>query len=52
MKAIGIDIGTTTICGILMDAVSGTVLMTKTLPNDAALPAPVKEPYARHLICR
>lgn len=47
MKAIGIDIGTTTICGILMDAVSGTVLMTKTLPNNAALPAPVKEPYAR-----
>lgn len=47
MKAIGIDIGTTTICGILMDVASGTVLMTQTLPNDAALAAPVRAPYAR-----
>ncbi len=33
MKAIGIDIGTTTICGILIDAEEGTVLDVITLPN-------------------
>lgn len=36
MKAIGIDIGTTTICGILMDAATGELLKKLTLPNDTA----------------
>ena len=37
MKAIGFDIGTTTVCGIVMDTVSGDVLEVKTLLNDSAL---------------
>ena len=37
MKAVGIDIGTTTICGIVMDAVTGVVEMVETLPNDSVL---------------
>jgi len=37
MRAIGIDIGTTTICGIVIDGVTGEVLDSKTLPNDSGL---------------
>lgn len=37
MKAIGLDIGTTTICGVLMEADTGAVLRQITLPNDSAL---------------
>lgn len=37
MKAIGLDIGTTTICGILMDAGSGELMKRYTLPNDAGV---------------
>lgn len=35
MKAIGIDIGTTSICGVLIDAESGDVIQTQSLPSDA-----------------
>lgn len=37
MKAIGLDIGTTTICGIVIDIETGVPQSVKTLPNDAAL---------------
>ena len=37
MKAIGIDIGTTTICSVLIDADSGTLLDAKTLSNDSTI---------------
>lgn len=37
MKAIGLDIGTTSICGILADTETGSVLDSVTLPNDSAL---------------
>ena len=33
MKIIGIDIGTTSICGVAVDAVSGEILRSVTLPN-------------------
>ena len=36
MKAIGLDIGTTTICGVVLDGERGEVLYSKTLPNDTA----------------
>ena len=39
MKAIGIDIGTTTVCGVVMDLDSRQVLEAKTLPNDSFLPS-------------
>ena len=44
MKGIGIDIGTTTICGIVIDAENGTVLDVTTLPNDALC---VGQPFER-----
>ena len=37
MKTIGLDIGTTTICAIAVDAESGEVLKSITLPNDTFL---------------
>ena len=37
MKSIGLDIGTTTICGVVTDGISGKVLATLTLKNDSAL---------------
>lgn len=37
MKAIGLDIGTTTICGVALDAGSGAALDAETLPNDSGL---------------
>lgn len=39
MKSIGIDIGTTTICGILFDDETNTILETKTLSNNSMLPS-------------
>jgi len=35
MKAIGIDLGTTSICGVLLDTQNGNVLSTKTISSDA-----------------
>ena len=37
MKAIGLDIGTTTVCGVLVDAKTGELLDAKTLANDSAI---------------
>lgn len=37
MKTIGIDIGTTTICGVLIEAETGELLEAKTLPNSTQL---------------
>ena len=37
MKAIGLDIGTTTICGVLLDTETGEQLARYTLANDAAI---------------
>ena len=37
MKAIGIDIGTTTVCGVVMDIENRKVLEAKTLQNDGFL---------------
>ncbi len=37
MKVIGLDIGTTTICGVVLDAEKGDVLKSITLPNDTFL---------------
>lgn len=45
MKSIGLDIGTTTICGILMDAASGELIKKITLPNDTAMEG--KESYEK-----
>lgn len=38
MKAIGIDIGTTTICAVLLEEETGALLDSRTLPNDTAVP--------------
>lgn len=45
MKAIGLDIGTTTICGALIDAHSGMLIDKRTMPNDACICA--MYPYER-----
>ena len=37
MKAMGIDIGTTTACGILLDTDSGAVVDVRTLANDSVI---------------
>lgn len=37
MKAMGIDIGTTTICGIVIDVENGSVLSVQTLVNDSVI---------------
>lgn len=37
MKAIGIDIGTTTICAVLLDADTGMLLVSEALPNTSTL---------------
>lgn len=39
MKSIGLDIGTTTICGTVIAAETGKLICSKTLANDAALKA-------------
>ena len=38
MQALGIDIGTTSICGVILDAQSGTVLRVENRKNDSFLP--------------
>ena len=40
MKIIGIDIGTTSICGVVLDARSGNVLQTKTVNSEAFTDTP------------
>lgn len=37
MKAIGLDIGTTTVCGVLVDTKTGELLDAKTLTNDSVI---------------
>ena len=37
MKGIGLDIGTTTICGVVVDGETGEVLFSRTLPNDTGI---------------
>lgn len=37
IRAIGIDIGTTTICGLVLDGATGEVLDTITVPNQAVI---------------
>ncbi len=37
MKSLGLDIGTTSICGVVMDTETGVVLSTRTLANNSAL---------------
>ena len=37
MKAIGIDVGTTTVCGIVMDSENGKVMDVRTLSNDSVI---------------
>jgi sedoheptulokinase len=37
MKAVGLDIGTTSICAVLIDADSGVLLESYSLPNQAAI---------------
>ncbi len=38
MKLVGLDIGTTTICGMLLDAEDGRIVSVTTEPNPSALP--------------
>ena len=38
MKSIGIDIGTTSICGVVIDCESGAVLDSKTISSEAFIP--------------
>jgi len=45
MNFIGIDIGTTSICGVVVDARKGKLLASLTLPNNSWLPA--KHPWER-----
>ena len=40
MKVIGIDIGTTSICGVLLDAENGKVLRSKTVNSEAFIDTP------------
>ena len=40
MKVIGIDIGTTSICGVVLDAENGNVLKSKTVNSDAFINTP------------
>lgn len=37
MKVIGLDIGTTTICGVLMNTETGEILQVKTVDNDSRI---------------
>ena len=39
MKAIGIDIGTTTVCGVVLDTENRRVVEARTLPNSGFLPS-------------
>lgn len=40
MYSIGLDIGTTSVCGILIDATDGRVIKTRTEKNDSFLTTP------------
>ncbi|MHB1453055.1 MAG: sedoheptulokinase [Saccharofermentanales bacterium] len=40
MRAIGLDIGTTTICAVVIDHLAGTVLHSTCVANDTFLPSP------------
>ena len=40
MYSIGIDIGTTSICAVLMDSQSGKIICTATHNNDSFIPTP------------
>lgn len=40
MKAVGLDIGTTTICAVVVETGTGTILQTRTVPNDTAIKSP------------
>jgi len=37
MKSIGLDIGTTTVCGIVIDTMEGNVICSQTLDNDSVV---------------
>jgi sedoheptulokinase len=45
MRLAGLDIGTTTLCGLLLDSDTGEILSVVTEPNGAALPAPFPGEY-------
>lgn len=45
MRVIGIDLGTTSICGVVLDAESGAVLWSETVNSNAFLPA--DEPWEK-----
>lgn len=45
MSFIGIDIGTSSLCGVLLDAQSGKLIASLTIPNNSWLP--VKHPWER-----
>ena len=47
MNVIGLDIGTTTICGIAVDAESGKLLKSITLDNDSFIDGKPFEKYSR-----
>ena len=38
VKTVGIDIGTSTICGVVLDVTSGRIEQSVSLPNEAGLP--------------
>jgi Sugar (pentulose and hexulose) kinases len=48
MKAIGLDIGTTSLCGIVLDAQTGETLYTINRPNNSALPPSFPEERAQN----
>lgn len=57
MKTIGLDIGTTTVCGVLVEGETGQLLAARTLPNDAALPGAhpwerLQSPVRLETLCR
>lgn len=45
VRAIGLDIGTTTLCAVVLDGESGDLLETLTIPNDSALKS--DQPWAQ-----
>lgn len=57
MNTIGLDIGTTTVCGVLADGETGRMLSSRTLLNDAALPGTepcesLQDPARLEKLCR
>lgn len=40
MRVIGLDIGTTTLCALVLDGGTGEVLHSETVKNDSFLPSP------------